>query len=239
MIKKINTADLLRPDAAFHIHTYRCCHAADVPDDDYIVTAIAEGFKSIWFTDHGPFPDYPHDRMEPEDIGEYITTLTALQKKYAPRIDVHIGLEMEYYPSCREWYEALLGLPGMELLILGQHMWELEPGVYSCALPEAEEEEREAFACGEAMIEGLKTGLFAVCAHPDRIFRHQKAWTPAHEDVARRIIGTAAECGVLLERNRATYLRESWSREFWALVPPDTPTVYGLDAHHPQAVRKF
>lgn len=235
----ISDSSLLRPDTAFHIHTWRCGHAADVPDDDYITKAIFEGFQDIWFTDHGPFPDYPFYRMEPDEIGEYITTLTELQEKYAPRIRVHIGLEMEYYPSMREWYRELLALPGMEILILGQHMWELEPGIYSCGLPEAEEEAGEAFACGEAMIEAMKTGLFSVCAHPDRSFRHQKEWTPAHEDIARRIIETAAGTGVLLEKNRATYLREKWSKEFWDLVPPGTPTVYGLDAHTPGDVRKF
>ncbi len=234
-----DTSALLRPGAAFHVHTYRCCHAKDVPDDDYIVTAIREGFKSIWFTDHGPFPGYPHPRMGPDEIGEYIMTLTGLKEKYADRIDVHIGLEMEYYPSQREWYEALLGLSGMELLILGQHMWETSPGVYSCDLPPEEEEAQEAFACGEAMIEGMKTGLFAVCAHPDRIFKHQKEWTPAHEDVARRIIGTAAENGVLLEKNRVTYMHGLWSENFWALVPHETPTVYGFDAHSPEAIGKF
>ena len=44
---------------AFHVHTYRCGHAENISDETYVKKAIELGVKSIWFTDHAPFPDNP------------------------------------------------------------------------------------------------------------------------------------------------------------------------------------
>ena len=41
---------------AFHVHTYRCGHAENISDETYVKKAIELGVKSIWFTDHAPFP---------------------------------------------------------------------------------------------------------------------------------------------------------------------------------------
>ena len=43
----------------FHVHTYRCGHAEDIPDEAYIKAAMSIGAKGIWFTDHAPFPGNP------------------------------------------------------------------------------------------------------------------------------------------------------------------------------------
>lgn len=39
----------------FHVHTYRCGHATNETDEDYIKSAIVLGSDSITFTDHAPF----------------------------------------------------------------------------------------------------------------------------------------------------------------------------------------
>lgn len=40
----------------FHVHTKRCGHASDEPDELYIKRAVEMGAESITFTDHAPFP---------------------------------------------------------------------------------------------------------------------------------------------------------------------------------------
>jgi histidinol-phosphatase (PHP family) len=64
----------------FHVHTYRCKHASDESDEKLIQCAISLGAKKIVFTDHVPFPENPfRNRMEIEEIGEYLETLFALK----------------------------------------------------------------------------------------------------------------------------------------------------------------
>ncbi len=46
----------------FHVHTYRCRHAENIPDRDYVEKAIELGAEGIWFTDHAPFPGVPFQR---------------------------------------------------------------------------------------------------------------------------------------------------------------------------------
>ena len=40
----------------FHVHTWRCGHAGEEQDYEYVEKAIALGVKRIVFTDHCPFP---------------------------------------------------------------------------------------------------------------------------------------------------------------------------------------
>ena len=84
----------------FHVHTFRCGHAENVPDEAYIEKAVEIGASDIWFTDHAPFPGNPfRNRMTIECLPEYISTLLALKERYSNLLTVHIGIEIEYLPS--------------------------------------------------------------------------------------------------------------------------------------------
>ena len=92
----------------FHIHTYRCGHASSESDEAYVKKAIELGAESITFTDHTPFPgDTFTGRMKYCQLDEYLLSLSDLKQKYAGAIDVHIGLEVEYMPSFRDYYKEL------------------------------------------------------------------------------------------------------------------------------------
>ena len=47
----------IREKDIFHVHTFRCGHAENVSDEEYIKKAISLGASGIWFTDHAPFPE--------------------------------------------------------------------------------------------------------------------------------------------------------------------------------------
>ena len=73
----------------FHVHTYRCKHASDESDEKLIQCAISLGAEKIVFTDHVPFPENLfRNRMEIEEIGEYLETLSALKEKYQNQIEI-------------------------------------------------------------------------------------------------------------------------------------------------------
>ncbi len=230
----------------FHVHTWRCKHASDETDEQYIKSALSLGASKITFTDHTPFPENTfRNRMELSQLSEYIDSLKILRAKYQGKIDVKIGLEVEFLPSMLEFYQQLKNNYELDLLIIGQHFYEHTDGRYSFDDEKEFNTANEFSGCGNAIIQGIKTGLFSVVAHPDRIFRRCKEWTPEMTEVAENIIRTAAENNIILERNLSSYEKyvtktrtAYWKNEFWDLVEKfnnrnDTPVkiIEGLDAH--------
>lgn len=216
----------------FHVHTMRCQHASDEKDEEYIKKAIELGAENITFTDHAPFPgDHFFNRMSYEQLGEYTESLQTLREKYKNVIDVKIGLEIEFLPSYMDYYRKLKNSNKFDILMIGQHFYEYKPDKYSFSLTKEELTEKEFGGCGQAIIDGINTGLFHVVAHPDRIFRRRKEWTSEMENVAKQIIAAAKQNGVLLEQNESSkeYPYYYWE-EFWKFVP-DEMIINGLDAH--------
>ena len=127
--------------------------------------------KKITFTDHCPFPENPFkNRMDMEQLSEYIDSLNHLKEKYQEQIKIEIGLEVEFLPSMIKFYEELKHF-NLNPLIIGQHFYQHPNGSFSF---NDEDKSDEFIGCCNAMIEGMKTGLFNVVAHPDRFFRRCK-----------------------------------------------------------------
>ena len=228
---------MIGKDEIFHVHTFRCRHADNIPDRDYVEKALKLGAKGIWFTDHAPFPGDPfrrEHRMLCEELPEYIETLKALRHEYEGRIEIHIGLETEYFPKfdASGYYDELRNMPDIEILLLGQHMAELPEGGYSYDWDRDKLVESEYKVLGEAVISGIKSGYFDIAAHPDRIFRRRKVWDSSMEAMAERIIHEAEKKSIPLEQNESSKKVEHYYwEEFWNLAAGRVNTVRGMDAH--------
>lgn len=229
-------------DKLFHVHTYRCGHAENVPDEAYLKKALDLGYKEIYFSDHGPFPGDPFgNRMSCDRLPEYLQTLGNLKQQYEEQIAIHVGLEIEYLPSFQTYYEDLKAMDGLDFLLLGQHFCELRTGDVTCLEPGPKYSFQvhvetlvgaEYRVCGLAQVEAMRTGLFDYVAHPDRIFRRRWDWSDIEKDIAREIMATAREYDVPLERNLASMRKRNYYwPEFWEMLSPDQPTIIGFDAH--------
>lgn len=220
----------------FHVHTYRCGHAQDVPDEAYVQHALRLGAESIWFTDHAPFPGDPFGaRMRMDELDEYLSTLTALKQKYS-EISIHIGLETEYFPGfdAQGYYQALLSRPEIELLLLGQHMAEISPDPlrYSFSQSPMELRDKEFRQLGSAIVRGIQSGYFGAVAHPDRIFRQCGEWNRDMARVSEAIIQAALDADIPLEMNLASAEYSfHYKQQFWAMVPEQAKRIVGFDAH--------
>lgn len=213
----------------FHVHTSRCKHASDDTDEEFIEAAMRLSASKIVFTDHCPFPGNPFgNRMDIEQLPEYIQSLNFLKRKYEKLIDVQVGLEVEYLPSFQTYYKKLAEIEGIVLLNLGQHFYEVEPDVYSFSL---EDKCDEYIGLAKATLQGIKSGYFSVVAHPDRIFRRKSEWDESMTELSKEIINVAKEVGLPLEINASSIRRRQYKQEFWNLVPCDVKTIKGIDAH--------
>ena len=109
----------------FHVHTYRCAHAEQVLDEEYVIKAIELGAKRLIFSDHAPYPgDIFKNRMFIEELPEYIDTINELKKEYENQIVVSCGLEVEYLPSYDSYIRKLHDMAGIDVMVLGQHFYE-------------------------------------------------------------------------------------------------------------------
>lgn len=107
----------------YHTHTTRCKHAFG-EDEAFVQAAITAGFDVLGFADHAPWPYrsnfVSHMRMSMDQLPDYVASIRSLREKYAGQIQLHIGLECEYFPSYADNLRRLLD-SGVEYLILGAH----------------------------------------------------------------------------------------------------------------------
>lgn len=213
----------------FHVHTKRCKHAGNDEDYQYVESAINLRADRIVFTDHAPFPGDPfRSRMEMEELADYVESMKSLKKEYAGQIEVLCGLEIEYLPSFQAYYQELYDSSNFDLLMLGQHFFEKDDGSYSF---QNEDKSEEFKGLSAAIVQGIKTGLFDVVAHPDRIFRRCKSWNAEMMGASYDIIYAAEKHQVLLEENYSSKRRKNqyWP-PFWVRAAGKL-RLTGYDAH--------
>ena len=224
--------------ANYHTHTTRCNHASG-SEREYIEEAIKQGYHTLGFADHSPyvFPDgyYSSFRMRPEELSEYVSTLSALKEEYKNDIRICIGLEAEYYPSLFGGLKDLIASSGVEYLIMGQHYAKVEPGnAYS---GRASDDKGRLTDYVDSVTEGVATGLYSYVAHPE-ILNFTGDWDFYLSEMERLVKGVV-DAGVLFEMN-ILGLREGRiypRKEFWELVAKHGgKAIFGLDAHIPQHV---
>lgn len=216
----------------FHVHTWRCKHASMEEDYCYVESAMKLGATRIVFTDHSPFPDNPFtNRMDMEQLPEYIESMKRLKKEYASGIEVLSGLEMEYLPSFQSFHKEMYGLyqsGDLDLLMLGQHFYENQDGSFSFL---NEDKSDEYIGLCKAIVDGVNTGMFQVVAHPDRIFRRCKEWNSDIMSASYDIIGAAQKNQVMLEKNYASMQRKGQYLEHFWIRASGIENIKGYDAH--------
>ena len=222
--------------ANYHTHTWRCNHATGL-EEDYVKTAVEQGFDILGFSDHTPqfFPEgYTSKiRMDPQELPNYCKLVRDLRDRYSDRIRIHVGLEVEYYPALFSDLLPLVRDQGVEYLLLGQHFLDNEQGSTYAGAPTADESILRRY-CEQSM-EAMQTGCFTYFAHPDLIkFQGDHA---IYRKYMRRLCQEAKSCGLPLEMNLLGY----WSKRnypdirFWSIAAEEgCQAVIGWDAHAPE-----
>lgn len=242
--------------ANYHTHTTRCQHAIG-SDEEYVQRAIRGGFQALGFADHAPWP-YRNGfvsgiRMRCEELPGYVSAIRALRERYAGELTLHIGLEAEYFPR---YHDHLLRMreQGIEYFILGQHYADSEEDTVYAGLDCRTDDGVRRYA--EAVVKGIRTGLYRYVAHPDLFMRLRCAgeFNRACEEAADMICQAAKEQGMPIEYNLAglsgrerDYSREAASQyggvrgypcpAFWQYARKwDNLAIIGVDAHDPPSL---
>ena len=224
--------------ANYHTHTWRCNHARGT-ERQYIENAIEGGIRILGFSDHTPC-FFPHGhrsgfRMTPDQLDDYCETLLGLKREYASDIELHIGLEVEYYPELFDRLVRFCAERPIEYFILGQHFTGNEyDGVYSGS-PTSEETVLAQYC--EQVAAGAESGRFLYLAHPDLI--HYTGDPAVYDRHIRNMCRRVRAAGIPVEFNFLGWSdkRHYPSPVFWRIAAEEKmDVVFGADAHAPDAV---
>lgn len=224
--------------ANYHTHTWRCSHA-DGMEGDYVKAALEAGLEILGFADHSPYEFPPHHkssfRMTTNQLRDYCDVVLELRQRYQGKIQIPLGLEMEYYPALfGNMLEIFKDYP-LDYLILGQHFVGNEHdapynGVGSEDVGLLKQYVRQS-------CDAMNTGKFTYFAHPDLI--HFLGSTQLYLHHMRDICREANSCGIPLEYN---LLGQGGGRhyptaKFWELAAEEgCAVILGVDAHQPEAL---
>lgn len=225
----------------FHLHTWRCKHATgDVPE--LVARADALGLEAVGISDHMPYPDdrWTQWRIDYGQLDELIGLVRAARDRKGCR--VYAGLECEWHPDFRAYYEdELLGSRGLDYLIGSTHFTPV--GGHWLSSFDALTEPKHLRAYVAHTVALIDTGLFAFVGHPDVFAQCFPRWTPDVAAASKDLVQAAADRGAVLELNASGY-RKPWTRadadqshpypwrNFWELAAESgVNVVVNSDAH--------
>lgn len=233
--------------ANYHTHSHYCGHGNGTIED-YIKSAISNNLIALGFSEHAPFPGDPFGmRMDFNTLSLYVEELKTLREKYQSKLQLHIGLEIEYLEAYAAYYPILFSDYGIEYLIMGQHFF-MGPdkkcyNLYDNSFPSC-----YLISHVQNMVKGMETGYFKYIAHPDLMFIRNYGMD---ENCKKAISILVTECEkkhFALELNANGFRRGKTQYldslrypypvdTFWREVAKtDIPVFIGSDCHAPSIV---
>lgn len=241
----------------YHSHTYRCGHAdLDMKDEEYIQEYIKMGFEKIAITDHCPeknIIDKRDDmRMGYNEKDEYLSSIKHLKEKYAGKIQIETGFEVEYLPGEEENIKELK--QETDKIILGQHFiyddnQELKIfGTHNFT-------DKELIRYAEYIKKAIELKIPDIIAHPDVYMHKRDNFGEIESKVANIICEEAEKHNIPLEINLANIFNKTYfenkklnndsiekqkerlpnavypRKEFWKIATNyNIKVLYGIDA---------
>ncbi len=247
----------------YHSHTYRCGHAElTMKDEDYIKEYIQMGFKKMAFTDHCPeknkIDNRDDMRMSYSQKGEYLNSIKELKEKYADKIEIKSGFEVEYLPGEEENIRELK--EDTDIIVLGQHfIYDNNKNLKPFFARDSFTDE-ELMRYAEYLKKAMELGIPDIVAHPDTYMIVRKKFGEVESRVANIICESAEKYNIPLEINLAQIFNNTYNikqngkrvlnndplekqkerisnapypvKEFWEIASNyNIRVLYGIDAH--------
>jgi histidinol-phosphatase (PHP family) len=225
-----------------HMHTPLCKHAEGEPEE-YAEMALQRGLKGIVLTCHSPMPDnwWPEVRMDVAQLDSYIEMVQRAAELYAGKLDVRLGMEMDFFPGMEWWVERLNERCDFHHVLGSVHFF---GRAY-----------KERFFKGDLLdfqrtyfthiAESAETGLFDTLAHPDLVKNIQAGlWDANFTQIESHIascLDRVARTGVAMELNTSginkAYPEFNPGPAVLRLMQErGIPVVLGSDSHTPRRV---
>ncbi|MCI8352616.1 MAG: PHP domain-containing protein [Clostridia bacterium] len=243
----------------YHQHTYRCGHAElDMKDEEYIEEYIKMGFEKVAFTDHCPQKNEVDKRtdmrMKYETRNEYLSSINKLKQKYADKIEIETGYEVEYLPGEEENIKELKNESNK--IILGQHFI-YDDNKQLKIFNKADFTDEELIRYAEYVEKAMELNIPNIIAHPDIYMMKRKEFGNIENVVANMVCKAAEKYNIPLEINLNNIFSKTYHegkklnnlpieeqkeklnnvaypcKEFWNIATKyNVKVLYGLDVHY-------
>lgn len=102
----------------YHTHSNYCDGKASLRE--MVEYALAHGFKALGFSGHCPLPF--KNNFSINNYKGYCDEVRALKREYTGRIEVYLGLEIDYIPGMLEDFNPLIERGGLKYTIGSVHL---------------------------------------------------------------------------------------------------------------------
>lgn len=103
----------------YHTHCTFCDGKASA--SDMAKSAFRKGFAVLGFTSHSPLPFEAHWALKQEKVSEYIETVAALKKEYYGKMEILLGLELDFIPKIVTGFEDSIKNMHLDFLLGSVH----------------------------------------------------------------------------------------------------------------------
>lgn len=239
-------------------HTHTLFSDGRASPEAMLEAARAAGFSTLAITDHMPLPFATEWAMEEGQLSSYRETLARLKERSRDRINLLIGMEMDYLPT-HAAHVARIAALGWEWLLGSVHF-----GIGSGPGPVELDASAEAFAAllqerwagdiralcteyyGHIRAAGA-TGLFDALGHFDLVkkFNREERFfseaAPWYRALVLQTLDSLAAAGQTLEVNTSGYDKPCGEcyPSLWIIAAArerGIPLVLDSDAHCPEAI---
>lgn len=246
----------------YHTHSEFCDGVGRL--EDYVVSALHQGMTSLGFSSHAPLPFETEWAMRTEAFPVYVAQISQLKRRYAGRLNVFMGLEIDYIPGLFSPTAPEIRRMGLDYTIGSVHFLGQLPDhsgwTVDCAFTRFEEGLQFSFGGDikqaveryytymKAMVTSSPPDIIAHVDlikhhnHANRFFSEEDGW---YHTLVTTTLDVIARSGCILEVNTGAVLNHTPAMLYpseWILhecLARNIPVTVSSDAHTPGKIAGY
>lgn len=242
----------------FNLHTHSVYSDGKSTPREHVEEAIRQGLVKLGFSEHGPLPFDNTFSVKAGRMPEYLTEMAQLKEAFKDRLEILVGLEVDYIPGVSERFAVTKEKYHLDYLIGGVHLvghsanpeelwfidgpkWEIyDEGLTKFFGGDIRRAVRCFFDQTNQMIE---REAFDIIAHFDKIKMHNRD-RYFHEDelwyrkLAMETLELIHQKGLIMEINTRGIYKKRYNGFYpspWLMAEAHrmgVPMIISSDAHH-------
>lgn len=240
----------------YHSHCLYCDGRANM--EDFVRFAISDGFTAYGFSSHAPLPFATAWTMEWDNMNDYLSEFNRLKEKYADRIELYVGLEIDYLneesnPSIPRFRELPLDFRIGSVHLLYNDVGEVvDIDVPADKFRHIVDEQfhgnldRVIKLYYERSLRMVELGGFDIVGHADKIHYNASCYRPGlmdekwYNDLVLSYFDVIVQKGYMMEVNTKAFLDLGTfypnERYFSYLYHKGVKLMVNSDAHYPERI---
>ena len=240
----------------YHSHCSFCDGRADA--EAFILEAIRQGFYSYGVSSHAPLPFSTHWSMEKKDMDAYIQEIECLRTRYADRIEIYLGLEIDYltddyHPNIPFFQNLPLDYRIGSVHLLEDLAGELAdldvaPEIFRQKITDRFDNDLKRVVVGyfDKLMRMVEQGGFDIVGHADKISMNASFCMPGitfekwYLDKIKEYFALIAEKEIMMEINTKAFDTKGYffpnQHHFQLIRDLGIRIVVNSDAHYPEKI---